>query len=86
MPGRRIEYAGSVHDQREIDAVVAVLQGGPTALRIGKHVRAMEQRVAELFGKRRGTFRILYVVTDDTVSVLHVRRATRGPISPGDLS
>jgi len=51
---RRIEYAGSVHDQREIDAVVAVLQGGPSALRIGKHVRTMEQRVAELFGKRRG--------------------------------
>jgi len=54
MTGRRIEYAGSVHDQREIDAVVAVLEGGPTALRIGKNVRAMEKRVAELFGKRRG--------------------------------
>jgi CDP-6-deoxy-D-xylo-4-hexulose-3-dehydrase len=51
---RRIEYAGSVHDQREVDAVVAVLQGGPTALRIGKNVRDMERRVAELFGKRRG--------------------------------
>mgnify|MGYP001822561574 CR=1 FL=1 len=51
---RRIEYAGSVHDQREIDAVVAVLEGGPTALRIGRNVRAMEQRVAELFGMRRG--------------------------------
>jgi CDP-4-dehydro-6-deoxyglucose reductase, E1 len=51
---RRIEYAGSVHDQREIDAVVAVLQGGPTAMRIGKHVRAMEERVTALFGKRRG--------------------------------
>jgi CDP-6-deoxy-D-xylo-4-hexulose-3-dehydrase len=51
---RRIEYAGSVHDEREIEAVVAVLRGGPTALRIGKHVRAMEARVAELFGKRRG--------------------------------
>jgi len=54
MTGRRIEYAGSVHDQREIDAVVAVLEGGKTALRIGKNVRAMERRVAELFGKRRG--------------------------------
>jgi CDP-4-dehydro-6-deoxyglucose reductase, E1 len=52
--GRRIEYAGSVHDEREIAAVVEVLRGGPTALRIGKHVRAMEARVAELFGKRRG--------------------------------
>ncbi|MEZ5167284.1 MAG: DegT/DnrJ/EryC1/StrS family aminotransferase [Acidimicrobiales bacterium] len=51
---RRIEYAGSVHDEREIAAVVEVLRGGPTALRIGKHVRAMERRVAELFGKRRG--------------------------------
>jgi CDP-6-deoxy-D-xylo-4-hexulose-3-dehydrase len=53
-PSRRIEYAGSVHDEREIEAVVAVLRGGPTALRIGRNVRAMEARVAELFGKRRG--------------------------------
>jgi CDP-4-dehydro-6-deoxyglucose reductase, E1 len=53
-PGRRIEYAGSVHDEREIEAVVEALRGGPTSLRIGKNVRAMEQRVAELFGKRRG--------------------------------
>jgi CDP-4-dehydro-6-deoxyglucose reductase, E1 len=51
---RRIEYAGSVHDQREIDAVIAVLEGGPTALRIGGNVREMERRVAELFGMRRG--------------------------------
>src|SRR6185437_13712574 len=51
---RRIDYACSVHDEREIEAVVAVLRGGPTALRIGRNVRAMEQRVAELFGKRRG--------------------------------
>ncbi|HEX7095817.1 MAG TPA: DegT/DnrJ/EryC1/StrS family aminotransferase [Acidimicrobiales bacterium] len=51
---RRIDYAGSVHDEREIEAVLAVLRGGPTALRIGKNVRAMEARVAELFGKQRG--------------------------------
>src|SRR5689334_672102 len=52
--GRRIDYAGSVHDEREIEAVVAVLRGGPTALRIGRNVREMEKRVAELFGKQRG--------------------------------
>ena len=51
---RRIEYAGSVHDEREIEAVVAVLRGGPTALRIGRNVRAMEARVAALFAKQRG--------------------------------
>lgn len=53
-PARRIDYAGSVHDEREIAAVVDVLRGGPTALRIGRNVKAMEARVAELFGKRRG--------------------------------
>jgi len=51
---RTIPYAGSVHDESEIDAVVEVLRGGPTALRIGRSVRGLEQQVAELFGKRRG--------------------------------
>ena len=54
VSNRRIDYAGSVHDEREIEAVVEVLRGGPTALRIGRNVKAMEARVAELFGKRRG--------------------------------
>jgi len=53
MTTRRIDYAGSVQDDREIEAVVAVLRSGPQALRIGKNVRAFEQGVAELFGKRR---------------------------------
>ena len=36
---RTVDYAGSVHDEREIEAVVEVLRGGPQALRIGKNVR-----------------------------------------------
>jgi CDP-6-deoxy-D-xylo-4-hexulose-3-dehydrase len=51
---RRIDYAGSVHDEREIEAVVEVLRGGPTSMRIGKNVKAMERRVADLFEKKRG--------------------------------
>ena len=51
---RRIAYAGSVHDEEEVAAVVEVLRGGPTALRIGRNVRAFEQQVAALTGKRRG--------------------------------
>ena len=51
---RRIEYAGSVHGEEEIEAVVEVLRGGASALRIGKNVKAFEQGVAEHFGKRRG--------------------------------
>lgn len=53
-PIRRIPYAGSVHDEREVEAVCAVLSSGPQALRIGANVREFERRIAELFGKRRG--------------------------------
>ncbi len=53
-PGRRIDYAGSVHDEAEIEAVVSVLRGGSTALRIGKNVREMERLVAATFAKQRG--------------------------------
>jgi len=51
---RRVLYAGSVHDDAEIDAVMEVLRAGPTAFRIGRRVREFEQRVAELFGKGAG--------------------------------
>jgi CDP-6-deoxy-D-xylo-4-hexulose-3-dehydrase len=53
-PVKRIEYAGSVHGEDEIEAVVAVLRGGATALRIGRNVREMEGLVAHAFGKQRG--------------------------------
>ena len=75
--GRRIDYAGSVHDEREIEAVVAVLRGGPTALRIGRNVKAMEARVAELFGKRRG------VMCNSGSSALYLAVEVLG-LEPGD--
>src|SRR3954468_5599326 len=73
----RIDYAGSVHDEREIEAVVAVLRGGPQALRIGKNVRAFEQAVAELFGKRRG------VMCNSGSSALYLAVELLG-LQPGD--
>jgi CDP-6-deoxy-D-xylo-4-hexulose-3-dehydrase len=51
---KRVLYAGSVHDEAEIDAVVEVLRSGPTAFRIGRRVREFEQQVAALFGKASG--------------------------------
>ncbi len=51
---KRIEYAGSVHDEEEVEAVLSVLRGGATALRLGKHTREMERLVAEQFGKGHG--------------------------------
>ena len=74
---RRIDYAGSVHDEREIEAVVEVLRGGPTAMRIGRNVKAMEQRVAELFGKRRG------VMCNSGSSALYLAIEVLG-LEPGD--
>jgi CDP-6-deoxy-D-xylo-4-hexulose-3-dehydrase len=74
---RRIDYAGSVHDEREIEAVVAVLRGGPTALRIGKNVREMERRVAALFGKQRG------VMCNSGSSALYLAIEVLG-LAPGD--
>jgi CDP-4-dehydro-6-deoxyglucose reductase, E1 len=74
---RRIDYAGSVHDEREIEAVVEVLRGGPTAMRIGRNVKAMEARVAELFGKRRG------VMCNSGSSALYLAVEVLG-LEPGD--
>src|SRR5690606_12545788 len=51
---KRVEYAGSVHDDEEIEAVLAVLRGAPTALRTGRNVKEMERLVAESLGWRGG--------------------------------
>ncbi len=74
---RRIEYSGSVHDEEEIEAVVSVLRGGPTALRIGPHVRGFERGVAELFGKARG------VMVNSGSSALYLAVELLG-LQPGD--
>ena len=73
----RIEYAGSVHDEREVEAVVEVLRGGPSALRIGRNVAEMERRVAEYFGKRRG------VMVNSGSSALYLAVELLG-LDPGD--
>jgi CDP-4-dehydro-6-deoxyglucose reductase, E1 len=46
-----VPYGKTVHGQAEIDAVVKVLQ---TSTQMGKNVREMESRVAELFAKKIG--------------------------------
>jgi len=74
---RRIEYSGSVHDEAEIEAVVSVLRGGPTALRIGQHVRGFEQGVADLFGKARG------IMVNSGSSALYLAVELLG-LEPGD--
>ncbi len=74
---KRVEYAGSVHDEEEIEAVLSVLRGGPTALRIGKNVKEMERLVAASFGKRRG------VMVNSGSSALYLAVELLG-LEPGD--
>jgi CDP-6-deoxy-D-xylo-4-hexulose-3-dehydrase len=74
---KRIEYAGSVHDEEEIEAVLGVLRGGATALRIGRNVKEMERLVAECFGKRRG------IMVNSGSSALYLAVELLG-LEPGD--
>ena len=57
--------------------MLEVLRGGPTALRIGKHVREMERLVAESFGKRRG------IMCNSGSSALYLAIELLG-LAPGD--
>jgi CDP-4-dehydro-6-deoxyglucose reductase, E1 len=50
----RVFYSSSVHDEREIEAVVEVLRSGPQGLWPGRRVVAMERQVSALFGKQFG--------------------------------
>ncbi len=49
----KLPPAGGVHDQREIDAIISVLEG-ESKLDIGANVAKMESRTAELLAKRHG--------------------------------
>jgi plasmid stabilization system protein ParE len=51
----------------------------PESLSFGKPIREL------LFGEgNRGTYRLLFVVADQSVYVLHVRHGSRLPLSPPD--
>ena len=57
--------------------MLGVLRGGPTALRIGRHVRELERVVAESFGKRRG------IMCNSGSSALYLAIELLG-LAPGD--
>lgn len=54
MTDKRVLYSAGVYDDAEVQAVLSVMTKEKGSLAIGKHVQAMEERVAELFGKRHG--------------------------------
>jgi plasmid stabilization system protein ParE len=38
-----------------------------------------------LFDRRRNTFRIVFVIRQNVVWIRHIRRASRGPVPPGQF-
>jgi plasmid stabilization system protein ParE len=59
----------------------------PTRFGLAAEAGAVGLELRELlYGKRTGTYRILYTVTGQTVRIMHVRRASRGPLTLADLS
>jgi plasmid stabilization system protein ParE len=51
----------------------------PEADELGMELREL------LFGKRRGTYRILFVIGGQKVNILHIRHAARSAVSHQDL-
>ena len=67
-------------------AAVQTLQSMPARCPLAAEAADLGIELRELsFGKRRGTFRILFKVDASVVHVLHVRRATRGPLTASDV-
>jgi CDP-6-deoxy-D-xylo-4-hexulose-3-dehydrase len=75
-PDTRVHYASSVHDEREIEAVVEVLRD-PRGLWVGRRVGQMERRVSALFGKQTG------VMVNSGSSALYLAVELLG-LEPGD--
>jgi CDP-4-dehydro-6-deoxyglucose reductase, E1 len=73
---KRVYYAASVHDEREIEAVVDVLRD-PRGFWVGKRVNEMERRVSQLFGKQAG------VMVNSGSSALYLAVELMG-LQPGD--
>jgi CDP-6-deoxy-D-xylo-4-hexulose-3-dehydrase len=73
----RVFYSSSVHDEREIEAVVEVLRSGPQGLWPGRRVKEMERQVSSLFGKARG------VMVNSGSSALYLAIELLG-LEPGD--
>lgn len=69
----------AIHSLEYLPTRYPVFRQAEKRLKLDFEVREM------LFGKRRGTFRVFYRIIDDTVNVLHIRRASRGPLNANDL-
>jgi plasmid stabilization system protein ParE len=76
--------AGRWHSQ--LMARIDTLERQPGRCRLAAEADELGFELRELlFGKRRGVYRILFVIDGRTVNILHIRHAARRPVSPSDL-
>jgi plasmid stabilization system protein ParE len=81
---RALSAAGRWHSQlmKRIDT----LERQPGRCRLAAEAEELDLELRELlFGKRRGVYRILFVIDGRTVNILHIRHAARRSISSSDL-
>jgi plasmid stabilization system protein ParE len=72
-------YAGLLAAVQSLAALPQRCGLAPEADNLGIELRQL------LFGKRRGVYRILFMVVGDTVHVLPIRHAARESLKRGDL-
>jgi plasmid stabilization system protein ParE len=66
----------------KVDLLAVAAKSHP---RIPESARFKEEVRQFLHGKRRGQFRVIYLVEDTRVIILSVRHSSRAPLKEGDL-
>lgn len=68
------------------EEALAGLSSNPDRCPLAPESDRVESEIRQLrFGRRGGAFRVLFAIRDDTVLVLHIRRASMDDATPDDL-
>src|SRR4051794_13397338 len=66
-----------------LEAAIAKLETFPRRCGPARESAEFEEEIRQLlYGKRRGTYRVLFVVRGDEVRILHVRHSARSALPP----
>jgi plasmid stabilization system protein ParE len=69
-----------------LEKAIASLDMFPNRCGIASESREFDETIRQLlYGKRKGIYRVLFVVRDDTVRILHVRHGARRPMSRDEI-
>ena len=69
-----------------LERAIRSLERLPTRCGVARESPAFSEVIRQLlYGKRKGVYRVLFVVRGRTVRVLHVRHASRDAMNPDEL-